>query len=275
METKLSAEKKLREMVSDRIQRRYFWLAVETIDVLSDLLNFLVVVVSGVGIGSAQFIIFLTIALMSCTTGFYGVFMRFRMIPGYSKILEGDKETMEVYAKGICHTSDMSKITLENLLIRLDMLPMDLTVIELALRGMLLEDIPSTIVNLGFVISEGKIGLGAVSLVPLFAALISVFLTGRKSGLVGKRTEIVEVKRDIEGALEKEEALGVGGEGIRKKLSGKLCTVVFGKESKATKRGEEELLKRSSSKRLEASISGSSKKIGELLAAVVPEGRGA
>jgi len=52
LEKKLSADERLLEMIQNCIKRQYFWLAVETIDVLSDMLNFLVVVVSGVPLGS-------------------------------------------------------------------------------------------------------------------------------------------------------------------------------------------------------------------------------
>lgn len=45
---------------------------------------------------------------------------------------------------------------------------------------------------------------------PLFAGLVSVFLIGRKLGLLDKRNEIIEVKREVEEALEKEEE-GDGG----------------------------------------------------------------
>ncbi|GMH50446.1 hypothetical protein TL16_g00772 [Triparma laevis f. inornata] len=235
LEKKLSADERLLEMIQNRIKRQYFWLAVETIDVLSDMLNFLVVVVSGVPLGSVQFILFLGVACMSCPTGIYGAFMRLRIISGYHKIQDGDAQTLEIYAKSVCHTADMSEITVDNLLIRLDMMAMDLTVIEIALRGMLLEDFPSALINLGFVVSNGDLSLdNGYSLFPLFAGLVSVFLIGRKSGLLDKRNEVIEVKREVEEALEKEEeGDGGAGAGVVRNLSAKLMTEVFGKEAKA------------------------------------------
>jgi len=94
---------------------------------------------------------------MSCPTGIYGAFMRLRIISGYHKIQDGDAQTLEIYAKSVCHTADMSEITVDNLLIRLDMMAMDLTVIEIALRGVLLENFPSALINLGFVVSNGDL----------------------------------------------------------------------------------------------------------------------
>ncbi|GMI30738.1 hypothetical protein TrCOL_g3216 [Triparma columacea] len=240
-EKRLIAADKLALMIRNRKRGQYFWLAVETIDVMSDFLNFLVVVVGGSGVNSPQFILLLAVALMSCPTGFYGVMIRLRMIHGLTRIIEGDAETMMAYEKAMSHV-DGGEITTENYAIRLDFLSLDLTVIELALRGMVLEDIPSTIVNLWFVAKAGDRKFSV--LMQLIAALISVFLIGRKSGLISKRTEIINVKRDIEEMMEKEGTEDTGVEGgvseetglVTRKLSGKLCTEVFGKQSRSTMR---------------------------------------
>ena len=49
---------------------------------------------------------------------------RLRIISGYTKIQQGDEKTLAIYATSICHTADMSEITVDNLMIRLDMLTM-------------------------------------------------------------------------------------------------------------------------------------------------------
>eukprot|EP00520_Triparma_pacifica_P000484 CAMPEP_0118666884 /NCGR_PEP_ID=MMETSP0785-20121206/19468_1 /TAXON_ID=91992 /ORGANISM="Bolidomonas pacifica, Strain CCMP 1866" /LENGTH=964 /DNA_ID=CAMNT_0006561255 /DNA_START=101 /DNA_END=2996 /DNA_ORIENTATION=+ len=233
-EKRLRFGDKLKGMIGNRIRMQYFWLAVETIDVLSDFLNFLVAVGSGVSVGSSKFIVLLAVALMSCPVGFYGVMIRLRMINGLNKIVQGDHDTMVAYEKAMSH-AEGGELTSENYLIRLDMISLDLTVIELSLRGMVLEDGPSAIINLWYVVTAGSADFDLSRLLQLFACLCSIFMIGRKSALTGKRKEIIEVKRDIEEALEKEGAeVEPGGryekeEGVEG-IEGKLSAKVVGEE---------------------------------------------
>ena len=236
-EKKLSADKELLELIRNRTNRQYFWLSIEILDVLSDLMNFLVFwTTPGSDAGSLQFILFLAVAFLSCPAGVFGTFMRVRIISSYGKISSCDQATLQVYAKALGDTAQ--HISSENLLIRLDLLTMDLTVVDLALRGALLEDLPSIIVNLFYSAVNGVSADRPSSLAPLFAALISVFLVGKKSSLLPKRFDLLASKRAVEALLAAASDVGEGGEGeggVGRALSGALCTQVFGREANATK----------------------------------------
>ena len=234
-EKKLTANEELLQLIQNRTNRQYFWLSIEIIDVLSDLMNFLVFwTTPGNSLSSLQFVLFLSVALLSCPAGIFGSFMRVRIISSYSKISSADQKTLSVYAAALSSTST-TQISSSNLLIRLDMITMDLTVVDLALRGAILEDAPSVLINLFYSVLNGVDSSRPSSLAPLFAALISVFLIGRKTALLAKRFDLVSLKRSVESDLASSGGLEGEGGGVGRALSGALCTSVFGREGLATK----------------------------------------
>ena len=90
-------------------------------------------------------------------------------------------------------------------------------------------------VNLFYSAVNGVSSDNPSSLAPPFAALVSVFLIGKKSSLMSKRYDLLASKRGVEALLIEASDDAGGGDGVGRALSGALCTQVFGKEAKATK----------------------------------------
>ncbi|GMI50294.1 hypothetical protein TeGR_g7176, partial [Tetraparma gracilis] len=95
---------------------------------------------------------------------------------------------------------------------------LDLTVVELGIRGMLVEDLPSLVLN-GFyiVLSLSKLkssGLGVEDGVyfSLMSFTFSTLMLGRKMGLPGQKKELKLKKRNLE-AVMKEQDISLGSAG--------------------------------------------------------------
>ena len=85
---------------------------------------------------------------------------------------------------------------------------LDLTVVELGIRGMWLEDGPSIVLNcIELLRIMNKVGSGAATpstYASFFSLLFSTFMIGRKSGLPTQRKELLNKKGEIEAEMKRQ-----------------------------------------------------------------------
>ncbi len=201
-EKQVTAQGKLREVLTGKIRVQQFFLTIELIDAFSDLANGILKFLDGAG--SLHFLLyygFILLAFVSVPLGIRQILQRSRVKKGYRGMLTGTEEEVAMYAKALDETE--TDVTAQSRRLKCNFIVLELTVTELGIHGLMWEDAPSLLLN-GVVImlNMGREEKATLSMYASFISFgFSCVMTGRKMGLPSAKKALLVKKRDIEKAM--------------------------------------------------------------------------
>ena len=151
----------------------------------------------------ALFFSFIALAVASSPLGIYQIVQRKKVIAGYRRMMTGTPEEIARYAKAL-DENDVDE-TEGKLNTKLTMILLRLTVLELGISGLMLEDGPSLILN-GIVLMvdmDASQKATESTYASFLSFAFSCLMAGRKMGLPSRRKEALANKRDLEEKMRK------------------------------------------------------------------------
>jgi hypothetical protein len=201
-EKQVTAQGKLKEVLTGKIRMQQFFLTIELIDAFSDLANGILKFLDGAG--SLHFLLyygFILLAFVSVPLGIRQILQRSRVKKGYRGMLTGTEEEVAMYAKALDETE--TDVTAQSRRLKCNFIVLELTVTELGIHGLMWEDAPSLLLN-GVVImlNMGREEKATLSMYASFISFgFSCVMAGRKMGLPSAKKALLVKKRDIEKAM--------------------------------------------------------------------------
>ena len=139
--------------------------------------------------------LFILLGAISLPLGIYQVVERGRVKTSYRQIIRGDNPEV---ATALDDAG--GSLSSESIAIRRSLIVLDMTVCDVGIRGFLIEDLPSILLNAAVILIQMRAGseAGASTLASFVSLLFSCLMTGRKSGLRQVRRDLRQKKLDLE-----------------------------------------------------------------------------